>query len=287
MLLVSNEFNRSMGLGNKLFSWARAYCTTKILDASQIEPRWFALRNAGILRGGIDYKNLFGKTFLYNNFKSDPEAINRLYLEIHGRLKAHPPFNKYYLDDLADLKKHHFIDRDWIVYRADQSHYFSDLAEHHHAIRQKLEQLSKKSALCGLYESPFIAINYRSGNDFKAHDAKDSQAKTDLHWFIRAVDFVRRQYGNLPVYIISDGAPHHLVDLVMGVKNCQVRRFGTAIEDLWFLSKSKVLLASGNSSFSAWAAFLSGADSFSSKDTPLDRWRINANNLNQTIGIIE
>jgi hypothetical protein len=98
---------------------------------------------------------------------------------------------------------------------------------------------------------------------------------------------VRKQYGNLPVHVISDGAPHHLADLVKGVGGCQIHQFGTAVEDLQFLSKAKVLLASGNSSFSAWAAFLSGADAYSSKATPLDRWFINANNSRQTIGIIE
>ena len=287
MLFVSNEFNRNMGLGNKLFSWARAYCTTKILDATQIEPRWFALRNAGFLRGGIDYRNLFGKTFLYNNFNSDSEAINRLLLEIQIRLGRVVPYQKHYLSDLEDLKKHCFIDQDWIVYRADKSHYFSDLAQHHDVIKHKLEQLCKSSSHWRSFEEPFIAINYRSGNDFKAHTEKDPQAKTDLNWFIYAVGWVRQQYGNLPVRIISDGAPHHLVHLAKGIRDCHIPQFDTAIEDLQFLSKAKVLLASGNSSFSAWAAFLSGADTFSSKDTPLDRWRINANNPNQAIGIIE
>ena len=287
MLFVGNEFNRSMGLGNKLFSWARAYCTTKILDATQIEPRWFALRNAGFLRGGIDYKNLLGKTFLFNNFNSDPKAINRLHLEIQSRLSGGTPFQKYYLSDLEDLEKYYFIDRDWIIYRADKSHYFSDLAEHRDAIKQKLKQLCKSSSHRRSFEEPFIAINYRSGNDFKAHAEKDPQAKTDLNWFVYAVGCVRQQYGNLPVHVISDGAPHHLLDLIKGVRGCQIQQFGTAIEDLQFLSKAKVLLASGNSSFSAWAAFLSGADTFSSKNTPLDRWRINASNRNQIIGIIE
>ena len=161
------------------------------------------------------------------------------------------------------------------------------MAEHHAAIKQKLGQLSKLSKDWRDPVEPFIAMNYRSGNDFKAHTTKDPQAKTDLHWFVHAVDWVRRQYGNLPVRVISDGAPHHLADLVKGVGGCQIHQFGTAIEDLQFLSRAKVLLASGNSSFSAWAAFLSGADAYSAKATPLDRWQINANNPNQTIGIIE
>lgn len=287
MLYVGNEFNRSMGLGNKLFSWARAYCTTKILGASQIEARWFAVRNAGFLRGGIDYRNLLGKIFLYNNFKSDPEAINELYLEIQSRFRGGVSFKKHYLSNLWELKKNCFLDRDWIIYRSDKSHCFSDLAEHRDSIKQKLEHLYKNSLHCKSFDEPFIAVNYRSGNDFRPHADKGSQSKTDLNWFVYAVSCVRQQYGNLPVHIISDGAPHHLAHIAGGIEGCQIQKFGTAVEDLQLLSKARVLLASGNSSFSAWASFLSGADTFSSKDTPLDRWQINAANLNQIIGIID
>jgi len=286
MLIVDSEFNRSMGLGNKLFSWARAYCTSQLLGATQIEPRWFAFRNAAFLRGGIDYHHLFGKVFLYNNFRSDPAAINRISEEIQSRLGLIQN-QKHYLSDLSDLKGRDLSDRDMIIFRSDRAHHFLDLAEYHGAIKQKLEQLSKLSSRWQVPPESFIAINYRSGNDFKPHTANDMQAKTDLHWFIHAVDWVRKQYGNLPVHVISDGAPHHLVDLVKGVGSCQIHQFGTAIEDLQFLSKATVLLASGNSSFSAWAAFLSGADAYSSKATPLDRWCINANRGHQTIGIIE
>lgn len=286
MLLVDNEFNRSMGLGNKLFSWARAYCATQLLAATQIEPKWFAIRNAAFLRGGIDYRYLFGKVFLYNNFKSDPAAISKFFAEMQSRLGLIQS-QKCYFSDLMSLKSHKFSGREWIIFRADQAHNFLDLADYQRAIKQKLEQLSNLPVDWQPPVEPFIAINYRSGNDFTAHSTGGSQSKTDLNWFIYAVKWARKSYGNLPVHVISDGAPHHLVDLVKGVGGCQIHQFGTAIEDLQFLSKANVLLASGNSSFSAWAAFLSGADAYSSKATPLDRWRINASNPNQTIGIIE
>lgn len=286
MLFVDNEFNRSMGLGNKLFSWSRAYCTTQLLDAIQIEPRWFALRNAAFLRGGIDYSKLFGKIFLYGNFTSDPEAIGRLYSELEGRFRTgHAEI--HYLSELSEISSHSFSDGDRIIYRADRAHHFSDLAMHHGAIKEKLETLSRRSVKWVVPVKPFIAINYRSGNDFKDHSTNNSQAKTDLNWFINAVECVRHQYGNLPVHVISDGATLHVADLIRKISNSQVHQFNTAIEDLLFLSNAKVLLASGNSSFCAWASFLSGADSFSSKATPLDKWQINSGNPNQIVGTID
>ena len=286
MLITDSQFNRSMGLGNKLFSWARAYCATQILGAIQIQPKWFALRNAAILRGGIDYFNVLGTLFLYNNFKSDPSAISRLYIEMQSRLGM-LKIQKHYLSDLSDLKAYTFSDRDWIIFRADQAHHFSDLFQYRNSIKKKLQELSKNTDYLKYLVEPFIAIHYRSGNDFKAHTARDPQAKTDLQWFTHAVDWARHKYGNLPVHVVSDGDTHHLLHMIKGLTGCQIHRSGTAIQDLLFLSKAKVLLASGNSSFSAWSSFLSGADSFSSKATPLDKWRINANNPNQIIGIIE
>jgi hypothetical protein len=194
---------------------------------------------------------------------------------------------KHYLSVLSDLKVHTFSNRDWVIFRADRAHYFSDLFEYRNSIKKKLQELGKNTDHLKYIAEPFIAIHYRSGNDFKEHTARDPQAKTDLQWFIHAIDWVRHKYGNLPVYVVSDGTTHHLLHLIKGLTGCQIRRSSTAIEDLLFLSKAKILLASGNSSFSAWASFLSGADSFSSKATPLDKWRINAHNPNQTIGIIE
>lgn len=286
MLIVDSEFNRTMGLGNKLFPWARAHCAAQILGAIQVEPRWFGLRNAAFLRGGIDYRHLFKKNFLYDNFRSDPAAINRIFLLISNQLGL-IRFEKRYFADLISLKRATFLKREWIIFRADQAHHFSDLFEYRCSIKKKLQELSKNTDGLIHTSEPFIGINYRSGNDFKSHFDGGSQAKTDLNWFIRAVGEVRLKYGNLPVYVVSDGAPHHLENLIKSVADCQMRRFSSAIEDLLFLSKATVLLASGNSSFSAWASFLSGADSFSSKATPLDKWRINANNPNQIIGIIE
>jgi Glycosyl transferase family 11 len=285
MVIVDSEFNRSMGLGNKLFPWARAYCATQILDAIQVEPRWFALRNAAFLRGGIDYRNLLGKVFLYNNFKSDPAAINRLYIEIQIRLRA-IQYQKYYLSDLKDLKSQIFSDC-YVIFRSDRAHHFSDLAEYRHAIKQKLQQLSQSRAHWQSPAEPFIAINYRSGNDFTAHTTDGPHAKTDLNWFIRAIYWVRQHFGSLPVYVVSDGGSQHLAYMLQGIEGCQIKQSETAIEDLLFLSKANILLASGNSSFSAWAAFLSGADSYSSKATPLDKWHINVNNPNQIIGTID
>ena len=287
MLLVDNQFNRSMGLGNKLFSWSRAYCSTLLTNAVQVEPRWFAVRNAAVLRGGIDYTSIFGKIFLLDNFRSDPKTINRVL--IHGlQFFGLDHFKKFYISDLNDLKRHTWSDGDWIIFRCDQNHNFVDLVDFRWQIKEKLVSISRLRHKYNYSKlQPYIGVNYRSGNDFSSLAGVHSQVKTDQNWFARAIDWVRREYGDMPVYIVSDGAVHHMSPLIAGLKNYKLCKFRTAIEDLSFLANANVLLASGNSSFSAWAAFLSGADSYSSSHTPLDKWCISKESSNQYIGIIE
>ena len=54
-------------------------------------------------------------------------------------------FHCSYLSDLFDLKACTFSDRDWIIFRADQAHYFSDLFQYRNSIKKKLQELSKNT----------------------------------------------------------------------------------------------------------------------------------------------
>jgi hypothetical protein len=56
-------------------------------------------------------------------------------------------------------------------------------------------------------------------------------------------------------YVVTDGTEDQLKCL-MRLPNMHFVRPGCAISDLLILSKSKVLLRSGGSSFSAWASYL-------------------------------
>jgi hypothetical protein len=73
--------------------------------------------------------------------------------------------------------------------------------------------------------------------------------------------------------VVSDGGPKQL-QLVLAEPDVKLVKTSTAINDLKILLHAKILLGSGNSSFSAWAAFLGGMPTYSSAETPFDRFQI-------------
>ena len=133
----------------------------------------------------------------------------------------------------------------------------------------------------------FIGINVRSGNDFKNYqDNKIGFSKTPLEWYKRALPIIRKKYGNLPAFIISDGCEKHLSSL-LNLESTYLIKVSTAITDLLILTKAKVLLACGNSTFCAWASFLGGMDTYSAPETPFTKFEINLNRKEQVVGVID
>lgn len=284
-----------MGLGNKLFSWSRAICTTNILKNSiLLDSVWFSPRNAALLRGGIDYRNILGKNFLLNNFKVDPLSKGKFI----SLMKINLLFTEeccLRLNSLRDLEKINFSKNLFITYKCSTEHNFLDLSSHKDFIKSRLLSIVKCSnPIEPEIKHQYIAINYRSGNDFKNASVSNqntkqvsSQTKTNINWFSHALNWVSKEYGNLPIKLITDGSIKHVQELVKGHSNIEVTRTHKACDDLIIMSKASVILASGNSSFSAWGSFLSGADTYSSPETPLNKWLINHNNPGQIISTID
>jgi hypothetical protein len=106
-----------------------------------------------------------------------------------------------------------------------------------------------------------IAIHVRRGDFIPLKSPEDIQFKkgsfqTPLEWFIESLQIIRAVAGwVVPTYVISDGDDEQIEKLLAleGVKRVTT---GSAISDMLLLSKARVLIASGGSSFSAWASFL-------------------------------
>jgi hypothetical protein len=82
--------------------------------------------------------------------------------------------------------------------------------------------------------------------------------RTPLQWFVDALALVRRAAGwTVPALLVSDGSAVDLAP-ILRLDRVELVRPGCALGDLWTLARSRVLLGSGGSSFSAWAAFLGG-----------------------------
>jgi hypothetical protein len=77
-----------------------------------------------------------------------------------------------------------------------------------------------------------------------------------MEWFVESLSGIRDICGfDVPAFVVSDASDRALADLLHMEAVTRVDT-GSAIGDLLVLSKARLLIASGGSSFSAWAAFL-------------------------------
>lgn len=238
-----------------------------------VSYRWFSPRAGAVTRGGIDYLHALSKIWLYGNFQSDPLEISRLKAMLqHARLERHR------VNDLADARS--LVQRSshlHFVFRWDCCHTFGDFKGYRESLRDEIYACAtpeQRKVVDAFQLSEFIAMNVRTGKDFVPRaSGLPGYHITELDWFIRALGVVRGRYGDMPCVIVSDGGPKQLAPL-LALQQVQLVQTPSAVADLLILSKASVLLGTGNSSFSAWGSYLGGMDTFSSPETPFDRFRI-------------
>lgn len=262
MKLVSAEYNRGAGLGNKLFPWARAKIFSDTNCCPMLRTKWFSPHGGAITRGGIDYAKALRKIWLWGNFKSISEEVSRMQFFLQYRKL--PISLAQSLADVPNGDGH-------LVFKWNAHHDFVDLRGHQDFLRKSICAIALPSqvAFAERYNGyDFIGLNIRCGKDFVARESgKRGYVQTELDWFCQNLKRVRQDYGNLPAVIVSDGGQRQLEPLLRE-PDVRLLNSPTAIADLLVLAKAKVLLGSGNSTFSAWASFLGEMDTFSSKETP-------------------
>ena len=261
MKLVSAEFNRCAGLGNKLFPWARAKIYSAENGCPMLATRWLSPHGGAITRGGVDYAKALRKIWLVGNFRQVRDEISQLGYFI--KYRGLPILIAQSLGDIPCGDGH-------LVFKWNAHHDFLDLKGHQAFLRNAIHVMAKPSmlAFADKYDYDFIGLNIRCGKDFvtKASGGK-GYVQTELDWFCQSLSQIREEYGNMPAIVVSDGGYRQLEKLLKE-PNVHLLDSPTAIADLLVLSQAKVLLGSGNSTFSAWASFLGEMDTFSSKDTP-------------------
>jgi len=271
MKLVSAEYMRVAGLGNKLFPWARAKVFARDNNCKMLQPRWFSPRGGAITRGGIDYRFAFSKIWLVGNFRRDPDELSRR--EYLCKYRALPIC---LVDDLegaatATAENQH------VVFRWGTCHNFGDLIGQQGFLRERLSVVALPSQLrfAQRYDGrDFIALNVRTGKDFVSRASGGiGYYLTEKEWFVGALTEARRRYGHLPAVVVSDGGRAQLEE-ILKEPSVELLQAPTAIADLLVLSKARVLLGSGNSTFSAWASFLGEMDTFSSPETPFTHLKL-------------
>ena len=263
--LIRVRFTRGAGLGTKLFPWARAQVYMHLHGGHLVAPQWvqFPPRIGPLLRGGIDLRSYRRQILLHGLFKKNSCEMS---------------YCKYILSGIGDVECKEpnnlsMLVKGRIVNFEGYADGFTSINGWHSLIANKLIGSIREKWInfAELDRGEYIGVNIRMGNDFKT--AKDGNyagpIKTPLAWYRKMLELVRKlAKRNIRAIIVSDGKPSDLAG-ILNMENVELLRPGCAVSDLLILSKSKLLICSGASSFSAWACYLGQRPALSIPGQPL------------------
>jgi hypothetical protein len=230
------------GLGNLMFTWARALLYCAKFDATPIWPTWLQLKIGPWLRGERD-KRSYGDLFL-----PPPRYVR-------GLEKAWILMNAVRFDERA-------LDRgtpkSGVIWFKGGGNGFKDLAGGNKHLQNEFEAMFGLTTAAPRTAAP-IAVHVRLG-DFApmspiGSDTMPPNVRLPIEWYVEKVIQVRSVLGTgYAVEVFSDEAGEALHPL-MSLPNVTFAARRSAAEDLRALSRSRVLIGS-NSTFSQWARFL-------------------------------
>lgn len=237
------------GLANRLFTWARCKLYSLNEGVPMIAPFHTQLKVGPMLRGERDWRLYRGQL---RPAPGEITGLRRLWLlATSARV----------LEDAArgGLPQ---ATRSHIVEFSARHDSFVPLLGQGPAVRAELGKMVHPRWLAAAAKATVapIGIHVRLG-DFETPSSEADFfsrgfLRTPLSWFLDTLAFIRQQAGSaVPAFVVSDGEAADLRALLT-IPAVHLLRTGSAIGDLLALSRSRFLLASGGSSFSAWGAYL-------------------------------
>lgn len=260
------------GLGNRLFHWCDAKIYSYKTGAKFISPRWCRLTLGKHLRQWRKAKFLTEPLFEYfHTFDSLPSDYSwRRYIFNYPLL---PQIRISQRPEILDLPQ---PPNGLICF--DKSHYaFNGYEPFRQRLTKDLLASIKPHLLEKAFniENPYIGIHVRLGDGFKAPEPGFDGfvrtgwlQQTPIQWFKEALRLTRKVAGmNLPAYIFSDGSACQLAPL-LEEGDTFLYQSNNPMVDLLALSRSWLILGSGSSSFSAFAAYLGLAHAITAPGHP-------------------
>ena len=246
------------GLGNQLFPLMHAYLFAQLNDLPVIVIGYHHLKVGPYLRGEKSKRT-------YNRFFRFQKGIIGEYfdkrrikqLEKKSNVVVEPEVTKI---DVDELENKVFVFEEI----ADYDDYFGRLKHHREEVKVILYSLlgSKINNKLRQQNAPVIGVHVRMGDfrKLKAGEAYCSgHVRTPLEYFVNCIIAIRKLNGHkLPVSLFSDGYKAELNE-ILKLGNVDLIDKNSDLVDLLLLSKSKIILPTHGSTFSAWAAFLSEA----------------------------
>ena len=262
MLYCQAVFMRGSGLGTRLFPWARCRIFSHVNNIPMLSPQWVQIppRIRPLLLGGIDLRCYNHQQLLIGLFKKRAReigGIRRIWLQCVADKEPEPDRFDYLKNETINIMTERII-----VFEGDNSR-LSKLNGWDQFLYEEIRAMTRYrwlKVVDRIQDVP-IGINVRRGKGFT--DPKSDTdfytrgaVRTPLPWFVESLRVIREVLGfPAKAFVVSDGTEKDLKDL-LSLENVVFLRPGCAISDLLVLSKARILIASGGSSFSAWASFL-------------------------------
>lgn len=230
------------GLGNLLITWAKFIVFSKKRGMRPIAPTWPQLKIGPLFRGELD-KRLYSN--LFDSSKDYICGYKKLYL-----LTTLPKIEYSLFVSRSDAIQK--TSKDYIVVFKEMDGLFANILADYDLVRNELIKITLDRHKTGLdfNFSNSISVHVRLG------DFKIGRQETRIQWYIEVINKIKERLGTITkVYIFSDGTDEELEPIIL---RCNAERlfFGSSIADLVALSRSNILVASGNSTFSMWASYL-------------------------------
>lgn len=243
------------GLGNMLFSWARAEVFSQRFRVPMLRPQWTQPKLGPLLRGETDLR-------YYAGLFDDREYVrgSRRLLALLRRRRvdgATIGIN----GDPASLPSS--CDGALVVFRGWQGWFRDDLHPHRELVRRRLETIltDRVRREIDSFPGPIeIAIHVRRGDMRNlvppGHEMPEDNVVESEYYYLSVLRAIRRVVGRcVPAWVFTDAREGELESL----RREDEVRFGgrrSSIADMLSMSRASFLIASSASSFSAWASYL-------------------------------
>jgi len=251
------------GLGNMLFPWARCEIFCHQYRLAMLAPHWTKPKIGPLLRGERDKRYYMG---LFDN-SSYIRGLRRLILLATAARRPEPAVDSFQPPIAGASRKSQLL-----VFQGIDG-LFAPLLPHRELVARRLwEILSRQSRQLLLQQDfsvndsgapiPHITVHVRRG-DMKVLEPGQPQPP-DVHtctphinWFATSLGEIRRLLGepSAPAIVFSDASDAELRPL-LDLPNVRRATPGPSIVDIFQLARGRILITTGNSTFSSWAALI-------------------------------
>lgn len=265
-------FPAGTGLGNRLFHWCDAKVYSYKFGCKFISPRWCRISVGKHLRQWRKARFSVEPIFEYaQSFRRLPGDYS--YYRSINQCAFLPKIRLSQCSEISNLSKA----PNALVYFDKSCYEFKDYEPYRENLTKDLlasiqPRLFEKAIAI---ERPYIGIHVRLGDGFKPPEPGSDGfirtgwlQQTPIQWFKEALRLTREATGeNFPAYIFSDGSASQLESL-LGEENTFLYKSNNPVVDLLALSRSWLILGSGSSSFSAFAAYLGSSHAITAPGHP-------------------